>query len=59
MTTEKVLYCALCQRQIGGVTGLDEARNMVAHLAEHHEISIDLYGVLALREQWEAAGQRR
>jgi hypothetical protein len=53
------LHCALCSRAIGGITGLDEAQNMRAHLEEHHDLSFDdLWVVLIVRESWEAEGWR-
>jgi hypothetical protein len=55
---EVVLHCAMCSRVIGGVTGLDEAQNMAAHLAEHHDLSLDMWVVLSMRERWEAEGWR-
>jgi hypothetical protein len=45
-----------CGRPIGGVTGLDEIHNMRAHLAEHHDISLDMNEALELRAAWENNG---
>lgn len=53
------LHCAYCDRPIHGWTGLDELRNMIAHLAEHHDLSVNMRKALDLREAWEAAGYRR
>lgn len=47
------LICKDCERPIGGITGLDEMQNLVAHMAEHHELTLDLYEALELRAEWE------
>lgn len=45
-----------CGRPIGGLTGLDEIMNMRAHLAEHHDQSLDTLAALNLRVEWETHG---
>lgn len=55
---ESVLHCAICSREIHGLTGLDEARNMAAHVAEHHDLSLPLELILEMRERWEDEGWR-
>jgi hypothetical protein len=49
------LICELCERPIGGVTGLDECQNLIAHMAEHHDMTIpDVVAAAELRAEWEA-----
>jgi len=52
------LICAECGRPIGGLTGLDELHNLQAHVAEHHDRSLDVGQALELRAQWEARDER-
>jgi hypothetical protein len=52
------LHCQLCGRPIGGLTGLDEIQSLIAHMAEHHDLSLDTIKALGLREEWEQKGAR-
>jgi len=47
-----------CGQPIGAVTGLDEPHNLIAHVAEHHDQTLDLEDALALRLRLEAGGGR-
>lgn len=47
------LLCELCNRPIGGLTGLDEIHNLIAHMAEHHDYTCDIEMALELRREWE------
>lgn len=43
----------MCKSTIGGVTGLDEIRKLVAHVRRKHGQAIDMATALELRGRWE------
>jgi hypothetical protein len=46
------LVCSECGRTVGGVSGFHELQNLIAHMAEHHDRTLDLTEALELRDEW-------